>query len=79
MSILAIDQQKSGLEALKRSASIHQDWNFWDFSLLEANLPTGRIREFWFILMDLGRPINEGIDYGQVCGAFIQGMGCLEC
>jgi xanthine dehydrogenase large subunit len=27
------------------------------------------------ILMDLGRPINEGIDYGQVCGAFVQGMG----
>ena len=55
MSILAIDQQKSGLEALKRSASIHQDCNFWDFSLLEANLPTGRIREFWTILIDLVR------------------------
>ena len=27
------------------------------------------------ILMDLGRSINEGIDYGQVCGAFVQGMG----
>ena len=27
------------------------------------------------ILMDLGRPINDGIDYGQVAGAFIQGMG----
>ena len=27
------------------------------------------------IIMDLGRTINEGIDYGQVCGAFIQGMG----
>ena len=27
------------------------------------------------IIMDLGRPINEGIDYGQVCGAFVQGMG----
>ena len=27
------------------------------------------------ILMDLGRTINEGIDYGQVCGAFVQGMG----
>ena len=25
--------------------------------------------------MDLGRTINEGIDYGQVCGAFVQGMG----
>jgi xanthine dehydrogenase large subunit len=27
------------------------------------------------ILMDLGRPINEGIDYGQTTGAFVQGMG----
>lgn len=27
------------------------------------------------IIMDLGRPINEGLDLGQVTGAFIQGMG----
>jgi xanthine dehydrogenase large subunit len=27
------------------------------------------------ILMDLGRPINPGIDMGQVSGAFVQGMG----
>jgi xanthine dehydrogenase large subunit len=27
------------------------------------------------ILMDLGRPLNEGIDKGQVIGAFVQGMG----
>jgi xanthine dehydrogenase large subunit len=27
------------------------------------------------ILMDVGRPINEGLDLGQVTGAFIQGMG----
>lgn len=27
------------------------------------------------ILMDLGRSLNPGIDYGQVTGAFIQGMG----
>lgn len=27
------------------------------------------------ILMDLGRPINPGIDIGQVTGAFIQGVG----
>lgn len=31
------------------------------------------------ILMDLGRPINEGIDYGQVSGAFVQGMGWVTC
>lgn len=27
------------------------------------------------ILMDLGRPVNEGLDIGQVTGGFIQGMG----
>ncbi|MDB9787024.1 molybdopterin-dependent oxidoreductase [Bacteriovoracaceae bacterium] len=27
------------------------------------------------ILMDLGRPINEGIDRGQIAGAFVQGLG----
>lgn len=27
------------------------------------------------ILMDLGRPINQGIDIGQVTGGFVQGMG----
>ncbi|MCB0348339.1 MAG: molybdopterin-dependent oxidoreductase, partial [Bdellovibrionales bacterium] len=27
------------------------------------------------ILMDLGKSINEGLDLGQVTGAFIQGMG----
>lgn len=27
------------------------------------------------ILMDLGRPVNEDLDIGQVSGAFIQGMG----
>ncbi|MBL7545039.1 MAG: molybdopterin-dependent oxidoreductase [Bdellovibrionaceae bacterium] len=27
------------------------------------------------ILMDLGRPINEAVDHGQVTGAFVQGMG----
>ncbi|MCB0364940.1 MAG: molybdopterin-dependent oxidoreductase [Bdellovibrionaceae bacterium] len=33
------------------------------------------------ILMDLGRPINPGIDEGQVTGAFVQGMGWVttEC
>jgi len=27
------------------------------------------------ILMDLGRPINQALDYGQITGGFIQGMG----
>jgi xanthine dehydrogenase large subunit len=27
------------------------------------------------LLMDLGRPINEGLDLGQVTGGFVQGMG----
>ncbi len=27
------------------------------------------------ILMDLGRPVNEGLDIGQVTGGFIQGLG----
>jgi xanthine dehydrogenase large subunit len=27
------------------------------------------------IMMDLGRPINEDLDLGQISGAFIQGMG----
>lgn len=27
------------------------------------------------ILMDLGRPVNENLDIGQVSGAFIQGLG----
>lgn len=30
------------------------------------------------ILMDLGRPINEAIDRGQVMGAFIQGLGWVS-
>lgn len=29
------------------------------------------------ILMDLGRPLNEEIDRGQISGAFVQGMGWL--
>jgi xanthine dehydrogenase large subunit len=27
------------------------------------------------ILMDLGRPVNESLDMGQVTGGFVQGMG----
>ena len=30
------------------------------------------------IFMDLGRPINPGIDKGQVTGAFVQGMGWVS-
>ncbi|HEX8153872.1 MAG TPA: xanthine dehydrogenase molybdopterin binding subunit, partial [Thermoanaerobaculia bacterium] len=29
------------------------------------------------VLMDIGRPLNPGIDRGQITGAFIQGMGWL--
>lgn len=29
------------------------------------------------ILMDLGRPINEGLDMGQVWGGFVQGLGWM--
>jgi xanthine dehydrogenase large subunit len=29
------------------------------------------------LLMDIGRPINPGIDRGQITGAFVQGMGWL--
>ncbi|CDK27172.1 unnamed protein product [Kuraishia capsulata CBS 1993] len=35
-----------------------------DWSCLEAH-----------IKMDIGRPINQAIDYGQIEGAFVQGMG----
>jgi xanthine dehydrogenase large subunit len=27
------------------------------------------------ILMDLGRPVNHDLDVGQICGAFMQGLG----
>lgn len=30
------------------------------------------------ILMDLGRTVNEGLDLGQVTGAFVQGMGWMS-
>ncbi|HEV8657648.1 MAG TPA: xanthine dehydrogenase molybdopterin binding subunit [Thermoanaerobaculia bacterium] len=29
------------------------------------------------VLMDIGKPINPGVDRGQITGAFIQGMGWL--
>jgi xanthine dehydrogenase large subunit len=45
-------------------------------SEVEVNRLTGEIKVRRVdILMDLGRPINEGLDLGQVTGAFIQGMG----
>lgn len=45
-------------------------------SLVEVNMLTGD----WQCLrsdikMDIGRPINQAIDYGQIEGAFVQGMG----
>ena len=45
-------------------------------SLIEIDEYTGELKVLRTdILMDLGRPINPGIDIGQVSGAFIQGMG----
>lgn len=37
---------------------------------------TGEVKvELVHIEMDLGRPVDEGLDIGQVTGAFVQGMG----
>lgn len=45
---------------------------------VELNLFTGELKVLRTdILMDLGRPLNAGLDRGQVIGAFIQGMGWL--
>ena len=45
-------------------------------SLVEIDEYTGELKVLRTdILMDLGRPINPGIDVGQVSGGFIQGMG----
>ncbi|MCM2279369.1 MAG: molybdopterin-dependent oxidoreductase [Oligoflexia bacterium] len=45
-------------------------------SEVSVNLDTGELKVLCArILMDLGRPVNSGIDLGQVTGAFIQGMG----
>jgi len=39
---------------------------------------TGEIRVLRSdVLMDIGRPINPGVDRGQITGAFIQGLGWL--
>ncbi|HBG52953.1 MAG TPA: hypothetical protein DDW70_01885, partial [Rikenellaceae bacterium] len=45
-------------------------------TMVELNLLTGefRIPDVW-ILHDCGVPIDQGIDLGQIHGAFIQGMG----
>lgn len=45
-------------------------------SMVEIDEYTGEMKILRTdILMDLGRPINPGIDVGQVSGAFTQGMG----
>ncbi len=45
-------------------------------SMVEIDEYTGEMKVLLTrILMDLGRPLNPGIDRGQVTGAFIQGMG----
>jgi len=45
-------------------------------SEVSVDLDTGEVKVLRTdILMDLGRPINEALDIGQVTGAFIQGMG----
>lgn len=45
-------------------------------SEVSVNRYTGEVKVLRAdILMDLGRPINEGLDLGQVTGGFIQGMG----
>ncbi len=43
---------------------------------VSVDLDTGEVKVLDVrILMDLGRPINEALDLGQVSGAFVQGMG----
>ncbi|NBX75599.1 MAG: xanthine dehydrogenase molybdopterin binding subunit [Proteobacteria bacterium] len=45
-------------------------------SEVEIDRDTGEVKvKRVDILMDLGRPINYGLDVGQVTGGFIQGMG----
>lgn len=45
-------------------------------SEVEVNRHSGEIKVRRVdILMDVGRPINESLDIGQVSGAFVQGMG----
>lgn len=45
-------------------------------SEVSLNKMTGEVKVLQTdILMDLGRPVNEDLDIGQVSGAFIQGLG----
>jgi xanthine dehydrogenase large subunit len=45
-------------------------------SEVSVNKHTGEVKvQDVQILMDLGRPVMKELDLGQVCGAFIQGMG----
>ncbi len=49
-------------------------------SEVEINEYTGELKVLRVdILMDLGRPLNVGVDYGQIAGGFIQGMGWVTC
>lgn len=73
-------------------ATEHLDWNadtgcgtpFLYFtkgcavSEVEIDRFTGAMRVLRSdLLMDIGKPINPGIDRGQITGAFVQGMGWL--
>jgi len=73
-------------------ATEHLDWNadtgcgtpFLYFtkgcavSEVEIDRFTGAMRVLRSdVLMDIGKPINPGIDRGQITGAFVQGMGWL--
>ena len=45
-------------------------------SEVSLNRSTGEVKVLRTdVLMDLGRPVNEDIDLGQISGAFIQGLG----
>jgi xanthine dehydrogenase large subunit len=45
-------------------------------SEVSVNKRTGEVKVLRTdILMDLGRPVNEDLDIGQISGAFIQGLG----
>ena len=47
-------------------------------SEVEVNPGTGEVKVLRSdILMDLGRPINQAMDVGQIRGAFIQGLGWI--